>query len=95
MMTQDDHTKILSIHDLASARLRNPPLEANVEHDLREIVRIADELLAVPVADLYGNLTDEDRLRMTEGSGAPLGRAMAGTTVITGTTKLPPGKPWP
>lgn len=31
-----------AIHDLASARLRNGPLDANVEHDLREIVRLAE-----------------------------------------------------
>lgn len=45
-MTRDEKIKIRSIHDLASARLRNPPLEANVEHDLREIVRIAEEMIA-------------------------------------------------
>ncbi len=33
-----------SVHDLASARLRNPPLEANVEHDLGEIVRICESV---------------------------------------------------
>ncbi len=33
--------RLQSIHDLASARLRNGPLEANVEHDLKEIVKLA------------------------------------------------------
>jgi hypothetical protein len=34
-----------AILDLASARLRNPPLDPNVEHDLKEIERISTMLL--------------------------------------------------
>lgn len=37
-----DSERLQSIHDLASARLRNGPLEPNVEHDLKEIVRLAE-----------------------------------------------------
>ena len=33
--------RLQGILDLASARLRNGPLDPNVEHDLREIVRLA------------------------------------------------------
>jgi hypothetical protein len=32
---------MVAINDLAMARLRNPPLEANVEHDLKEIARLS------------------------------------------------------
>lgn len=32
-----------AIHDLASARLRNGPLEEHVEHDLRQIERLAND----------------------------------------------------
>lgn len=39
---------LLAIHDLASARLRNPPLEPNVESDLTQIVSICDRELASP-----------------------------------------------
>lgn len=45
-MTREQQVDVLSIHDLASARLRNPPLDQRVEHDLREIVRITEKLLA-------------------------------------------------
>jgi hypothetical protein len=38
-MTSDQ--RLQSILDLASARLRNGPLDPNVEHDLGEIVRLA------------------------------------------------------
>lgn len=40
---------LLAIHDLASARLRNPPLEQWVEHDLKLIVDIADKAMATVV----------------------------------------------
>ena len=39
---------LLAIHDLASARLRNPPLEQWVEHDLKQIVAIAEREMASP-----------------------------------------------
>ena len=45
-MTRDEEIDVLSIHDLAAARLRNPPLDPNVEHDLKEIVRLAERLLS-------------------------------------------------
>lgn len=35
----------IAIHDLATARLRNPPLDPNVEHDLREIASLANRLI--------------------------------------------------
>lgn len=41
-------TRVQAILDLAVARLRNPLLAGDVEHDLKEIVRIAEEELAVP-----------------------------------------------
>lgn len=34
--------RLQSIHDLASARLRNGPHDPNVEHDLKEIVKLAE-----------------------------------------------------
>lgn len=37
-----DAERLQSIHDLASARLRNGPLDANVEHDLKVIVRLSE-----------------------------------------------------
>ncbi len=37
-----DTERLQSIHDLATARLRNGPLDSNVEHDLKEIVRLAE-----------------------------------------------------
>jgi len=36
----------MTIHDLAAARLRNLPLDTNVEHDLREISRLSAALIA-------------------------------------------------
>lgn len=36
-----DAERLQSIHDLASARLRNGPLDSNVESDLTEIARMA------------------------------------------------------
>jgi hypothetical protein len=48
-MTREQKINVRAILDLAEARLRNPPLDPNVEHDLKEIVRLANELLpAVP-----------------------------------------------
>jgi hypothetical protein len=32
---------LIAINDLAVARLRSPPLDPNVEHDLKEIVRLS------------------------------------------------------
>jgi hypothetical protein len=37
-----DTERLQSIHDLASASLRNGPLEPNVEHDLKAIVRLSE-----------------------------------------------------
>jgi hypothetical protein len=37
-----DAERLQSIHDLAAARLRNGPLDANVEHDLKVIVRLSE-----------------------------------------------------
>ncbi len=39
-----DAERLQGIHDLASARLRNGPLDPNVEHDLKEIVKLAARL---------------------------------------------------
>jgi hypothetical protein len=55
-----DAQRLQSIHDLASARLRNGPLDANVEHDLNEIVR-----LATPAVSMHypaGMQTESQRL---------------------------------
>ena len=49
-MTRNEEIAVQSIHDLASARLRNTPLDPHVEHDLREITRIANDLLAAAPA---------------------------------------------
>ena len=38
-----DKERFQSILDLASARLHNGPLDPNIEHDLREIVRLAEK----------------------------------------------------
>ena len=40
----EDTQLLQGIHDLAAARLRNGPLEPNVEHDLKVIVRLAEAL---------------------------------------------------
>lgn len=37
-----DPERLQSIRDLASARLRNGPLEPNVERDLKEIVKLSE-----------------------------------------------------
>ncbi len=39
-MTREQEITVLVIQDLALARLRNPPLDPNVEHDLMEILRL-------------------------------------------------------
>lgn len=36
----NESQRLLAIHDLASARLRNGPLDPNVEHDLKEIMAL-------------------------------------------------------
>lgn len=38
----NEFERLQSIHDLATARLRNGPLDPNVEHDLKEIVRLSE-----------------------------------------------------
>lgn len=54
-MTRDQRIDVLSIRDLACARLANPPLDPHVEHDLRQIVQLTDKLLGLasptPCAD--------------------------------------------
>lgn len=40
-MTRFQIEQVQAVIDLAEARLRNPPLDPNVEHDLREIARLA------------------------------------------------------
>lgn len=47
-MTREQKIYIRCIQDLAETRLRNPPLDPHVEHDLKEIARITHELLDVP-----------------------------------------------
>jgi hypothetical protein len=41
-MNMTDAERLQGIHDLASMRLLNGPLEANVEHDLKEIVKLSE-----------------------------------------------------
>lgn len=60
-----------------------------------ERLRAARAALPTDHVDLPATVTDEERLRMTEGGGAALGRALAGVDFTTGTVKLQPGKPWP
>lgn len=43
-MTREQKHALQAILDLAEARLRNPPLDPNVEHDLKEIVRLAETI---------------------------------------------------
>lgn len=41
---QERGHQVQAIHDLAAARLRNPPLDPHVEHDLTQIVKIAENI---------------------------------------------------
>lgn len=49
-----DEQRLQAIHDLASARLRNGPLEPNVEHDLKEIVKLAEPRRSLPYPEGMG-----------------------------------------
>jgi len=65
--------RLQSIHDLASARLRNGPLDPNVEHDLKQIVELATAGESQPVkawlverkgtlGPLWAHVTDDGHL---------------------------------
>lgn len=63
---------LLAIHDLASARLRNAPIEKWVEHDLRDIVRLAELALASPAdATIHDTLVQAPVPLPSEGEVKP------------------------
>jgi hypothetical protein len=49
-----DAGRLQAIHDLASARLRNGPLDPNVDHDLKEIVKLSERAPWKPYPDGMG-----------------------------------------